>query len=302
MTKNILTRGDMDGLTSSVILTEMHDIDDIRFAHPKDVQDGLVPVDEDDIVVNFPYVDGCHMWFDHHASEERTLEDIGQFDGAFELKDSCARVIYDYYDEPDFGDWFPAMLEATDKIDAARLTMQEVEHPEGWILLAMTLDPRSGLGPQFKKYFRWLVEYVKELPIEKVLEHKEVKKRADRVIEEQEDSKRVLNEHSERDENVIVTDLRDIDLRDVPAGNRFLIYTLYPDANVEARIMWGKDKQNTVVAIGHSIFNQTCDVHVGNLCKEYGGGGHEGAGTVQLENETADEKIREIIERLKDES
>ncbi len=291
----ILTRGDLDGLTSSVLLTLVEKITEIRFAHPKDVQDGKVPVTGEDIVVNLPFVPGCGMWFDHHVSEERKLTDIGEFRGSFQVAPSAARVVANYYKHPEFGR-FETLLEATDRVDAATLTPEDVASPKGWILLAYTLDPRTGLGPDFQKYFRWLVEYVKEVPVEKILKHPEVKKRADRVLTEQEGFKSFLRKHTTLDGNIIVTDLRGA--KDVPVGNRFLVYTLFPKGNVEMRIFRGHEGK-TVVAAGHSIFNRTCPVNIGKLLGSYGGGGHQGAGTCQLDPSTAERQLGEIKAALK---
>lgn len=292
----VLTRGDLDGLTSVLFLSMTEKVTDIRFAHPKDVQDGKVPCDAEDIVVNLPYVKGCGLWFDHHVSEERKLSDIGEFKGKFAVAPSAARVVYDYYKKPEF-DKYADLLTETDKLDAAQLTPDDVANPKGWILLGYTLDPRTGLGPEFQKYFRWLAEYIKEVPLEKILQHPEVKKRCDRVLKEQEDFKKLLKEKTRTDGPVIVTDFRGV--KDPPVGNRFLVYTLYPDANVEVRIFPGKGGVTVNVAIGHSIFNRTCKVSSGDLCAAYGGGGHFGAGTCQLAHEKAEAQIAEIIGKLK---
>jgi hypothetical protein len=292
----VLTRGDLDGLTSAVLISLAEKVTEIKFAHPKDVQDGKVPCDAEDIVVNLPYVKGCGLWFDHHVSEERKLSDIGPFKGKFAVAPSAARVVYDYYKKPEF-DRFKELLVETDKLDSAQLTEGDVAQPKGWILLGYTLDPRTGLGPEFQKYFRWLVEYVKEVPLEKVLQHPEVKKRVDRVIQEQEDFKALLKKHSKLDGPVIVTDFRAV--TEAPVGNRFLIYTLFPKGNVEVRIFKGKEGKTVNVAVGHSIFNRTCKVSCGDLCASYGGGGHAGAGTCQLAFEKAEAQIAEIIGKLK---
>jgi hypothetical protein len=292
----VLTRGDLDGLTSAVLISMVEKVTEVRFAHPKDVQDGKVPCDAEDVVVNLPYVKGCGLWFDHHVSEKGKLEGIGSFKGAFEVAPSAARVVANYYKKPEFKK-FEVLLKATDKLDSAQLTKEDVTAPKGWILLGYTIDPRTGLGPEFQKYFRWLVEYVKEVPLAKILKHPEVKKRADRVLKEQAASKKVLKANSKLDGTVIVTDLREV--KDAPAGNRFLIYTLYPKGNVEVRVFRGKEGKTVNVAIGHSIFNRTCKVSAGDLCASYGGGGHYGAGTCQLPLETAKEQIQEIIAKLK---
>jgi nanoRNase/pAp phosphatase (c-di-AMP/oligoRNAs hydrolase) len=291
----VLTRGDLDGLTSCVLLTHVESIREIRFAHPKDVQDGKVAVTAEDIVVNLPYVPGCGMWFDHHISQEEAAKVVGSFKGRFAVAPSCARVIYDHYRSPAF-EAYREMLEETDRLDSANLTPEDILEPRGWILLGYTLDPRTGFGPEFQKYFRWLVEYVKEVPLDKVLQHPEVRKRVERVYRERDEFLAVLRKHSRQDGNVIVTDFRGVQ---APVGNRFLVYTLYPTANVEARIHDGKGGATVNVAIGKSVFNRTCKINIGLLCHEYGGGGHDGAGTVQFAKDVAEGKIREIIARLK---
>ncbi|KAF0244145.1 MAG: Exopolyphosphatase-related [Planctomycetota bacterium] len=293
----ILTRGDLDGLTSSLLLTIAEDIKEIRFAHPKDVQDGKVKCEKEDIIVNLPHVKGCGKWFDHHVSEEGKLDGIGKFEGAFEVAPSAARVVYNHYTKhrKEF-DKFTELLEATDRLDAAQLTKKDVEKPEGWILLGLTLDPRTGLGPEFQKYFRWLAEYIKEVPLAKILSHVEVKKRTDRVLKEQEEFRALLKKHSKADGSLVITDFRG--MKDLPVGNRFLVFTLFPDCNVEARIFGGHAGQ-TVVAAGSSIFNRTLKVNIGKLLGTYGGGGHAGAGTAQLPAEKAEAQLKEILGKLK---
>ena len=295
---DIITRGDFDGLVSSVLLTEVEEIRRIKFAHPKDVQDGKVEATETDIVVNVPYIKVCGLWFDHHVSEEGGVEAIGGFNGRFEMAPSCARVIYNHYKAEHAVKLQPlmTMLEAADRLDSAQLTMENVTSPSGWILLGLTIDPRSGLGPQFRQYFRWLVEYVKEVSIEKVLRHPEVKKRTDRVLTENETFKETLGKYARVEDSVIIVDFRG--LKEKPVGNRFLVYTMFPEANVEARLFDGHQGA-VVIAVGHSIFNRTCKIDIGNMLREYGGGGHRGAGTAQLQPEEAEAKIAEILERLK---
>jgi hypothetical protein len=291
----ILTRGDLDGLTSSVLLSMAEKITEIRFAHPKDVQDGKVPCTEEDIVVNLPFVPGCGLWFDHHVSEETKAEHLGNFRGRFEVAPSAARVVFNYYKKPEF-DRFKELLESTDALDSATLAPEDVQNPQRWILLGYTLDPRTGLGPEFQKYFRWLVEYVKEVPIEKILQHPEVAKRVKRVRDEQQGYAKFLSSHCKLDGTVVITDLRGV--KNVPVGNRFLVYSLFPSSNVEMRILSGHQGQ-TVIAAGHSIFNRTCPVNIGKLCAEYGGGGHKGAGTCQLAAEGAEEGVKAFLARLK---
>jgi hypothetical protein len=292
---NVLTRGDLDGLTSTLFLTLVHPVKEIHFAHPKAVQDGDVTVTDEDIVVNLPYVRGCALWFDHHVSEEAKLEKIGPFKGRFAVAPSAARVVYDYYAKPEF-ERFRDLLEATDRLDSAQLSVQDVKSPSGWILLGYTLDPRTGFGPEFQKYFRWLVEYVKEVPLEKILQHPEVRKRCDRVLKERDEFEALLGKHARQDGTVIVTDFRGLAAE--PVGNRFLVYTLFPEANVEVRLFDGK-ADNTVAAVGASIFNRTLKVNIGTLMSKNGGGGHAGAGTCQFPRAEADAKVAELVAILK---
>ncbi len=294
----VLTRGDLDGLTASVLLSMAEKVTEIKFAHPKDVQDGKVPCDAEDIVVNLPYVKGCGLWFDHHVSEESKLQQQGEFKGRFAVAPSAARVVYDHYKgkQAEF-DKYAELLKATDALDSAQLTREDVLSPKGWILLGYTLDPRTGLGPEFQKYFRWLVEYVKEVSLDKILQHPEVKKRADRVLQEMDEHRTLLQGKSKLDGPVIITDFRGV--KDAPVGNRFLVYALHPTGNVEVRIFAGKGGLTMNCAIGHSIFNRTCKVNIGDLCASYGGGGHQGAGTCQLAHDKFDKQFAEILAKLK---
>lgn len=291
----ICTRGDLDGMTSSVLLTIAEDIESIRFAHPKDVQDGYVTVTEQDILVNLPYAEGCGMWFDHHYSEKRKSVELGEFKGRFAIAPSCARVIYNYYQHPAF-EGYRELLDITDKIDSASLTREEVADPEGLVLLGYTLDPRAGFGNDFQDYFCWLVDMVREWPLEEVLNFPEVKKRCQRFLDEQESFQNWLKQNCRLEDNVIITDMREA--TDIPVGNRFLVYTLFPEANVEVRIVRGL-KENIALIVGRSIFNKTCGENIGQMLSHYGGGGHEGAGTCQALPEYVDHVLKEIINHLR---
>jgi hypothetical protein len=299
---NVVTRGDWDGLVSCVILGVVEDIGGIRFVHPKDVQDGLVEAGEEDIVVNVPYIEGCGLWFDHHISEQDRITGLEEFNGRFEVAPSCARVIYNHYVEADpknAGKLQPyeVLLEAADKLDSAQLTIEDVTDPRGWVLLGYTVDPRSGLGSDFRQYFCRLVEHLKEQPSEKVMQHRDVKRRCDRVRSENEEYRKFMEKHAWADENVIVVDLRGVHPK--PVGPRFVVFTMFPDANVEVRVFDGIDGK-IVMAVGRSIFNRTCTTDIGHLMREYGGGGHAGAGSTQLPDEGTEARIREIVGRLKE--
>lgn len=289
----LITRGDLDGLTCAVFITQKEQIDELLFAHPKDMQDGLVEVRQGDAVANLPYHPMCGLWFDHHESEEEAAQ-VARFRGRYGVAPSAARLVYEYYEDPAFAR-YGEMLAETDRVDSARLAVEDVIHPARWVLLSYTLDPRSGLG-QFKQYFVKLLDAAKTQRIEDILEIPEVSGQVQRWRVEQERFEEVTREHSYLDRSVIVTDFRELDAR--PVGNRFLVFTMYPQGNIQALIFWGRERKNVVVAVGHSIFNRTSKVHVGKLLGQYGGGGLKGAGTCQLPTEQADQKISEIIKQI----
>ena len=291
----VVTRGDLDGLACTVFISLMESVDQVRFAHPKDVQDGKVEITSEDVIVNLPYVKGCGMWFDHHVSQEEMVDVAGDFKGRYEVALSAARVIYDYYNSPKLKK-YEAMLGEVDRVDSAQLTVADVTNPEGWVLLSHACDPRAGLR-RYQDFFLLLVDLIKKnTPIEQIMAHPEVKSRTDLMLSEQEKFAQSQKENSRLDGNVIVTDLRG--KKDLPVGNRFLIFTLFPKGNVQARIFDGINELQ-VIAVGHSIFNRTCKTSVGPLLAEYGGGGHHGAGTAQFPKDEAMTKIPEIIEKLK---
>ncbi|MBI3038190.1 exopolyphosphatase [bacterium] len=268
----LVTRADADGLCCAVFLKMKEKIECVEFVHPKDMQDKKVNITENDIIANLPYHPNCALWFDHHASSAQDAKKF-PFKGNFRVAPSAARVVYEYFKDPAMDKHLPLLTE-TDKMDSAQLDVSDVTDPKGYILMMYTLDPRSGLGP-FKDYFLRLVDWIIEKPI----------------------VSQVMKETSHQEGNVIITDLRKS--KGVPAGNRFLIFTLFPQGNVQARIFNGKAGEFIVVAMGHSIFNRTCKVDLGALCAQYGGGGHAGAATCQLPLEKSEKLIPEIIQKLK---
>lgn len=290
----IITRGDFDGLVSSVLIAIFEPIDGISFVHPKDMQDGKVDVDRQDILLNLPYHPECGMWFDHHSSEKESAK--AEFNGRFEVAPSCARVVYKYYqEEPDLKK-YDELLDITDKIDSAQLTVSDVENPEGWVLLSYTLDPRTGFT-DYRDYFLKLTGWIRTLSLDEIMGMDEVKERCQKVLEEQEAFAAALKKHSRADGNVTITDVRGV--KDLPRGNRFLIYTLFPGQNISVRIFDGKKGEFSVIACGHNIFKRDSKTDIGALMKKYGGGGHKGAGTCQTKPDEADRVLGEIVEQMK---
>jgi nanoRNase/pAp phosphatase (c-di-AMP/oligoRNAs hydrolase) len=295
----LVTRGDLDGLTSSVIITLKESIDELALVHPQDITDKKVEIRSDDILSNLPYDPRCGLWFDHHLLTDSNEKPPANFKGRYRVAPSAARLVYEYYLEKNPKDpdlmRLSKLVDETDRLDAAQLTPEDVENPSDYILLGYTIDSRTGLG-SFEEYFHKLVRWLQTMSIREVLEQPEVKERVQRIRNEQEDFRRLLQRNSFQVHNVVITDLREIDR--LPAGNRFLIYTLFPESNVSLRVHWGPAHQSVIAAVGHSIFNRTCKTSVGELMSRYGGGGHRGAGTCVLPLDSAADAIDEILFEL----
>jgi nanoRNase/pAp phosphatase (c-di-AMP/oligoRNAs hydrolase) len=295
----LVTRGDLDGLTSAVIITMKESVDELLLVHPQDITDKRVAIRPDDILANVPYDPRCGLWFDHHLLTESNQQPPANVRGRHRLAPSAARLVYEYYleQDPDDADLLrlARLVDETDRLDAALLTPDDVEHPRDYILLGYTIDSRTGLG-DFESYFRMLIEALKTMSIAEVLALPEVRARIERIRSDQADFKSLLTRNSFQLNNVVVTDLREIER--LPAGNRFLVYSLFPEANVSLRVHWGPRHGSVVAAVGHSIFNRTCNTSVGELMSRYGGGGHRGAGTCILPLDHAADAIDEILFEL----
>jgi nanoRNase/pAp phosphatase (c-di-AMP/oligoRNAs hydrolase) len=299
----LLTRSDFDGLACGALLKELGIIDSWKFVHPKDVQDGSVEVTDNDVLANVPYAKGCNMWFDHHSSENSRLEADVEYKGMCRLEDSAARVIYEYYGGIGKLPHFESMVKAVDKVDSGKLTRDEILNPEGWVLLGFVMDPRTGLG-RFRDFkisnyelMEHLIDACAKLSIDEIMKLPDVEERVKLYFEQDALFRKMVGERTWVDENVIVTDLRGVE--PIYTGNRFLIYSLYPEQNISAWVVDGRGKQNCPIAIGHSILNRTCKTDVGELCLKYGGGGHFQVGTCQVAYEDYDRVIKEIVEKMK---
>lgn len=294
----LVTRGDLDGLAGAVIITSIEQVDEIVLIHPQDITDRRFEVHQGDILVNLPYDDRCSMWFDHHLLTDTNQKPPQKFVGGYGLAPSAARLVYEFYLERDPAiSRFSTLIDETDRLDSANLRPDDVTDPKGYILLGYTIDNRSGLGTGFKQYFQSLLDLLKTMPIEKVLEQPEVSARVERLKEEEATFRAALLATSRMEGNVVVTDLRSLD--SLPAGNRFLIYTLFPKANVSLRIHWGPKRESVIAAVGHSIFDRSCRTSVGELMAQYGGGGHRGAGTCKIPVADAERALAGILGTLK---
>lgn len=300
----LVTRSDFDGLVTAVLLKNLGMIDDMKFVHPKDMQDGTVAINSNDILTNVPFIPGCGLWFDHHASEvKRSQEEKFEFKGEVRIADSAARVVYDYYGGKEkFGPAFDNIMQGVDKADAAKFSSEDILNPKGWDLLSFIMDSRTGLGRyrDFRISNYQLMEKLVDLclkhSIDEIMQDPDVKERVDRYFELDVSFRDMLNKYTRVEGNTIITDLRNVE--HIYPGNRFLIYALFPEQNVSLWIVDGFQKQNCAIACGHSIVNRTCSVPVGYLMREYGGGGHEAAGTCQVPYDQADSVIEQIVNRF----
>ena len=290
----IVTRGDLDGLTCAVLIGLAEGADDILLVHPQDIIEEQVDIGPQDIIANLPYHPNCGKWFDHHQHTIRYAPPAA-FDGAFGQAPSAARLVYEYYGGEERMPQFAELVRETDRLDSADLTLDDILDPQGYVKLGFTIDGRSGLGA-FESYFLTLMTLLMQgRSIEDILDHPQVAERCRRLEEEDVELHRVTEECSTVKGNVVITDFRLVE--SIPAGNRFLVFALYPAINVAVRIQWGPEKQSVMCTLGHSILNRTCNTNVGELAARYDGGGHKGAASIKL-IESPDTQISMIVAEL----
>ncbi len=299
----LVTRSDFDGLVCAVLLKQINLVGDILFVHPKDVQDGRVELNQNDITTNLPYSPYVHMCFDHHLSE--SLRTTSETTNRIIKPDapSAARVVYDHFGGKErFPNISDEMMEAVDKSDTANFTLEEILTPEKWVLLSYIMDPRTGLG-RFRNFrisnyelMMKMIDLCAEQSLEEIMEDEDVKERVDLYFEHQEKAKAQLLERVSVHGNLLELDLRDVD--PIWPTNRFTLYALFPQCNISAHIMWGLQKKNVVFAVGKSIVNRSNAVNIGEIMLSYGGGGHLNAGTCQVPTEQAEETQAELRKQL----
>ena len=322
----LVTRADFDGLVCGALVTKFENIEDYLFVEPKFLQDGLVEIRSGDIITNLPYHPNCTLWFDHHITN--TTPDfptpivIGK--GGFRLAPSAARVVYEYYtelgnrheaqpkaDQPtaEIGnrkmngqqiisylnaERMKYLLHETDRIDAGKLETEDVLNPQGYVLISMTTD---GKHAGDRPYWLKVIDLLRDATLEQMLADPEVKKRCQQIRDEQERLRKLLLQRTTMKGNVIYCDLRGI--KEIPDGNRFLIFTLFPTGNIQVKVSEDPQRENTTaISVGYNIFNPTSKVNVGELLKNYGGGGHKVVGSSRVPNDKADQAIKEIVEAV----
>ncbi len=299
----LVTRSDFDGLVCAVLLKHLDMINEIIFVHPKDMQDGKIEITNNDVTTNLPYVPGVHIAFDHHVSETLRVGGEKQNHIIHPEAPSAARVVYDYYGGANS---FPAewdeMMAAVDKGDAAQFGKDEILFPEKWDLLNFLMDARTGLG-RFRDFrisnynlMMDLIDYCRNHTITEIMALPDVKERRDLYFDHQAKCKEQILRCATVHKNLVVLDLRNEET--IYAGNRFVIYALFPESNISIHVLWGLKNQNTVFATGKSILNRTSFTKIGALMLQYGGGGHENAGTCQVPNDKAEQVLQELIARI----
>ncbi|HEU4344326.1 MAG TPA: exopolyphosphatase [Candidatus Binatia bacterium] len=307
----LVTRADFDGLACGALITKFEAIDSYLFVEPKFMQDGLVEVKNGDIIANLPYHPSCTLWFDHHITNTTPQFDrpIMPGKGGFRLAPSAARVVCEYYTatanpkEPTGAgrlaflnsDRIKYMLHEADRIDAGKLEREDVLNPRGYVLISMTTD---GKFVEDEPYWRRVIELLREVTLEEMLQDPEVKQRCQQILAEQEKLRGILLARTRMQGNVIFVDLRG--LEQIPEGNRFLLYTLFPQGNISVKVAEDNQRENTTaISVGYNIFNATSTVNVGELLRRYGGGGHKVVGSCRVPNERAEQAIREIVAAVK---
>jgi len=331
----LVTRADFDGLACGAVITLMEDtVDSFLFVEPKFMQDGMVDIRRGDIIANLPYHPNCTLWFDHHITNAPAWrkhsgtsgdETIVPGKGGFRIAPSAARVVYEYYTEGDrlrHHDWrislrlkqaignrkieerikileseqMKFMLDEADKIDAAELVPEDVLHPAGYVLISMTID---GKYAEDEPYWRRLIDLLRDKSLEQTLSEPEVKRRCQKILDEQEKFKKILLERTALKGNVIFTDLRGV--KNIPDGNRFLVYTLFPKGNISLKVADDSQRPNTTaISVGYNIFGTTSKVNVGALMEKHGGGGHHVVGSCRVPQNEADKHVKEIFEAIKE--
>ena len=303
--RRLVTRSDFDGLACAMMLRDLDLVDEIKFVHPKDVQDGKIELTKSDITTNLPYDPRAGLAFDHHESEMDRLKAV-ETGGKLIIDPnarSAARVVYDYYGgKKTFKKISDELMAAVDKGDSADFTVDEILNPKGWVLLHYLMDARTGLGRfhQFRisnyDLMMELIQYCMDHSIDEILQLPDVKERVDLYFEQAEQFVAQLKRIAKVYDKVVVLDLRNEEV--IHAGNRFMIYALYPETQISVHVAWGFRKQNTAVMIGKSIVNKASKVDIGELCLKYGGGGHKNAGTCQIDNDKVDAALPDIVKAL----
>ena len=300
----LITRSNFDGIVNTALFLKLGIVDEILFVHPKDVQEGKVEVTTDDIVSNLPYVQNAHMAFDHLIDTPDVMK-INKNHALFTDARSVSEIIYEYYGgEEVFGEELLPLVEAANRSKTANFTEKEVLSPEGWNRLIFLTDPRTGLG-RFKNFrisnkalMHALPKMLLDQTIDEILENPDVKERVEVCERYHEAFVEQLERVTFIEDGVAVVDLRHEET--IYPGNRYMIYARFPQVHTSIHLLPGVENQNTVLALGASIFNRSQALHMRNLVETHGGGGHENAATCQIAHEEADKVLEKIVSDIKE--
>jgi nanoRNase/pAp phosphatase (c-di-AMP/oligoRNAs hydrolase) len=299
----LVTRSDFDGLVCAVLLRCLGMIEEIVFVHPKDVQDRTIRITDRDILTNLPHHPDAHLVFDHHHSE--TLRNDPADNHVIDpTAPSAARVVHRHFGGAlTFPTVSPEIMDAVDRADSAAYGLGEILDPQGWVLLSYLMDSRTGLG-RFREFrisnYQLMMKLIDEVAgqrdIDRILQDPDVAERVALFREQNHLCAAQLWRVAQVRGDVVVVDLRAEEV--IHAGHRFLVYALFPQCRVSAHVLWGKQRQNTVIAVGKSIIDRSCRADIGRLMLVYGGGGHRNAGTCQVPHDEAERVLAEIVEAL----
>lgn len=288
----IVSRADFDGIACAVLLRNAFQAKiPLGWERPENIQQGTADIQSGDILANLPFDKRALLWFDHHYTNRPT----GFFRGRFEVAPSAAVVVFRHY-EGHFTKDFRHFVHMADRIDSADLTLAEISEPYRFkeLFLAMTVSDRE---KQDVPYWNHIVDLLDEMPVAEAITDRVVAERFAMVRELQEEQRLMLKEVSYLDQTTIVCDFRKTDA--FRYENRFLPYTLYPNAYANVKISHPNGNLDvTGVNAGYSILNKNCKVNMGVLLSAFGGGGHQAAAACRFDSQYAARYIPIIIDTI----
>jgi len=287
----LYTHTDLDGVMCAVLISSVEEVDEFRFVDPGTVQAGKIMFRKMDIISDLPFDRRAGMWFDHHESSRP--KEGAVFEGSWKLAPSAARVVYEYYDNP-YLEKYAAAVEATDKIDSGQVSREEAENPSSWFLFSNTLET-SAEKLEDDRYREHVIALIRRNPdISAVLADAKVAARVSNVKDELGKFAQMLRENTVMIGKVAYSDLRQ--RPDLPRGNNYLIYSLFPDAVTSVRLMPEKeDKEHAKLSVGHNIYGAKSEFDVGAAMKAIGGGGHRSVGGASVRKEEAEQLAKKIV-------
>jgi hypothetical protein len=287
----VVTRPDFDGVVCAVLLMDALEIDPpVLWVQPSDMQRGRIDIRPGDVIANLPFHENCSLWFDHHYSN-RPASPVA---GMFKIAPSAAGIVHDVY-RTRLDRNYSELVRQTDRIDAADLQLDEILHPKRYpyVLLSMTL---GNPDPAESPYWEHLVSLLRTRPMDRVMQDRVVRQRCRLVEAENVAYEKALKRHTTMVDQVSITDFRGI--LPAPNGNRFLVYSLFPECTVNVKVVDHEDHL-TSIKVGHSILKPGCNVNVGQMLAAFGGGGHAGAGACRFERHKTADTLAHIVDILR---